>query len=158
MGSLIRVICEYTSRGKSPSTSSSSAAVTGSGRSFSFWAFFVVRCGPTLDANEGLELALTGAPWLLRRRSLLFKADRPVVQCCWPAWEFWTGGEPVCNGLNVGSEAVASPYVLMVARGLNVTVRGGRFSRGDVFDEDSCWYWGRSGVVSCDEDMLKWMC
>lgn len=90
-----------------------------------------------MDADEGLELALTGAPWLLRRRSLLFKADRPVA-LCWPSWEFWTGGEPVCNGLNVGSEAVASPYVLMVARGLKVTVRGGRFPRGDVFEEDSC--------------------
>lgn len=70
------------------------------------------------------------APWLLRRRSLLFRADRPVVL----GWPPWTGGEAEWSGWSAGFEGAASPYVLIVARGLKVTVRGGRFPRGDVLE------------------------
>jgi hypothetical protein len=104
VGSFILVYCTYTSR---PLSSSSISSLAGSGRSFSFWAVLVVRCGPILGAGG----PRTGAPELFLLRNLLLSDD----SMGWPAWaapgvcmpdEYdrvgWLGGiEDETVGLNV---------------------------------------------------------
>lgn len=95
---------------------------------------------------------MPGAPWLLRRRSLLFRAESPVDLCWEEAFEPWR--DPDAMGLKVGSAEVESWYVLTVARGLNVTVREGRLPRGDVLEGAAWLCWGRRGEDSLAEAIL----
>ena len=84
VGSLIRVNCEYTSLPLSSSTPSS--PTSGFGRSFSFCAVLVVRCGPILDADAEVGCVIRGEPWLFRLRSLPLSVDslgwEVVGGCC----------------------------------------------------------------------------
>ena len=115
VGSLIRVYCEYTSRPLSKSGPSSPKS--GLGNSFSFCAFFVVLCGPILEAGT-VGIDTPGAPWLLRRRSLLFKADSAVGLSA-----LLESGERVdrgsCDDLMLGP--VSPSIVLTTVCGLKVT-------------------------------------
>lgn len=89
--------------------------------------------------------AVTGEPALLRRRSLLFSADS--MGCPEGPEAGRTGGDPVCSGCTLESACDVPLYVLIVVRGLKVTVRRSRSARGDVFALGR-WYCGSNGEVS----------